>query len=124
MPGSPLICVVDDDIEVRESIDSFFRSAGIAVAQFERGEDLLGAARLAAMTCLITDLHMPGMSGLDLIDELKRRGMRVPVILMTAYPTAQAQEQAEARGIESFVAKPTDPECLLSRVQALIDSRA
>ncbi|MBY3088884.1 response regulator [Rhizobium laguerreae] len=120
MSPEAVICVVDDDDEVRESIGTFFRSAGVNVAKFGNAEDLLAWPNLFAMRCLITDLTMPGMDGLELQRELRRRGSEVPVILMTAFPTPEARERAEAQGVPFFVAKPTDPETLLDKVEALL----
>jgi FixJ family two-component response regulator len=115
-----LICIVDDDQEVRESICTFFRSAGIKVVKFAAAEDLLAFSELAIMDILITDLHMPGMDGLALQRELRRQGNQVPVILMTAFPTAEAKREAALLGIAAFIAKPTDPELLLEQVEALL----
>ncbi|MGK9235341.1 response regulator [Inquilinus limosus] len=120
MPPDPVICVVDDDEEVRQSIAALFRSAGIATEKFDAAEALLAWPELGSMSCLITDLHMPGMDGLELQRELRRLGCDVPVILMTAYPTPEARERAQALGVSSFVAKPTDPDALLEKVEALL----
>jgi FixJ family two-component response regulator len=115
-----VICVVDDNEEVRESIGAFFRSAGITVEKFDKAESLLAWPNLDAMSCVITDLHMPGMDGLDLQRALRQRRRYVPVILMTAYPTPAARETAHALGITSFVTKPIDPEALLDKVTELL----
>jgi Response regulator len=115
-----LICIVDDDEEVRESIGSFFRSAGVATRGFAAAEALLAAPELAQMTCLITDLNMPGMDGLDLSETLRRQGYAAPVILMTAFPTAETRARAAANGVALFVEKPADPEELLDEVEALL----
>ncbi len=120
MRTGSLICVVDDDEEVRESIGTFFRSAGIRVVKFATAEELLAFPDFAAMDFLITDLHMPGMDGLELQRELRRQGCYAPAILMTAFPTAEAREEAKRLGIAAFVAKPTDPEMLLERVETLL----
>jgi FixJ family two-component response regulator len=112
--------VVDDDEEVRESIGTFFRSAGIRTEKFDAAEALLAWPELGRMRCLITDLHMPGMDGLDLQRELKRQGRDVPVILMTAYATQECRERAKALGISAFITKPTDPETLLEEVEELL----
>lgn len=120
MRAGPLICIVDDDEDVRESIGSFFRSAGVVTKGFEAAEALLASPDVDAMACLITDLHMPGMDGLDLHGELRRRGCHAPVILMTAYPTTEARERAAALGVALFVEKPADPEMLLEEVEALL----
>ncbi|NVN10101.1 response regulator transcription factor [Nguyenibacter vanlangensis] len=116
-----VICVVDDDEEVRESIGAFFRSAGIYIKKFNAADALLSWPALETMRCLITDLHMPGMSGLDLQLALKRSGRNVPVILMTAYPTEEARERAAGLDISFFVTKPTDPETLLGHVETLLE---
>ncbi|MDN7501027.1 response regulator [Burkholderia gladioli] len=115
-----LVGIVDDDEEVRDSISTLFRSAGIAVRGFEAAESLLASVELPTMRCVITDLHMHGMDGLDLQRELKARGRDVPVILMTAYPTPEARERARLLGVARFVAKPADPEWLLGEVETLL----
>ncbi|MBO9712386.1 response regulator [Sphingomonas sp.] len=122
MPSGSVICIVDDDEEVLDSIGTFFRSAGINVRKFGAAEALLASPELQTMNCLITDLHMPGMDGLDLQRELRRQGRAVPVILMTAFPTPEARDAAAQLGIACFVTKPTDPESLLDQVTALLDA--
>jgi Response regulators consisting of a CheY-like receiver domain and a winged-helix DNA-binding domain len=72
------------------------------------------------MDCLVTDMHMPGMNGLELQRELQRKGIFVPVILLTAFPTDEARLVAAELGIADFVPKPTDPEALLERVTRLV----
>lgn len=117
-----VICVVDDDEEVRESIENFFRSAGILIRTFGAAESLLDSPDAALMDLLITDLHMPGMGGLDLHRELLGRGRRVPVILMTAFPTDEVQKTAASLGISIFLTKPADPETLFEHAAALLSS--
>lgn len=120
MRTGSVICIVDDDEDVRESIGAFFRSAGVAVKGFESAEALLASPALVAMDILITDLHMSGMDGLDLQRELTRLGRHAPVILMTAFPTPEAREMAETLGVSLFVEKPVDPEALLAELEALL----
>ena len=120
MRTESVICIVDDDEEVRQSIENFFRSAGVLVRTFRTAEALLDSSEAAAMDLLITDLHMPGMSGLDLQRELRRRGRRPPVILMTAYPSPEARAIAAALDITAFLTKPADPEILFERAAALL----
>jgi FixJ family two-component response regulator len=115
-----LIGIVDDDAEVRDSMSTLFRSAGIAVRSFDAAESLLASTELAAMQCVITDLHMQGMDGLDLQRELKRLGCDVPVILMTAHPTPDVHARAKGAGVARFFAKPADPEWLLGEVGTLL----
>ncbi len=117
-----LIGIVDDDAEVRDSIGMLLRTAGISIRSFDAAESLLASSELSAMQCVITDLHMQGMDGLDLQRELTRLGRNVPVILMTAYPTPEAREKARRLGVARFVSKPADPEWLLAEVEALLDA--
>lgn len=118
------ICIVDDDDDVRESISSFFRSVGLNVEGFCAAEMFLETAALADVGCLITDLHMPGMDGLGLHRELIRRGVEIPVIVMTAYATPEARAEAQGLGAAGFVDKPVDPELLLHDVEAILKSCA
>ncbi|MBI5129341.1 MAG: response regulator [Rhodopseudomonas palustris] len=114
------ICIVDDDDDVRESISSFFRSVGLQVVGFGTAENCLSSATIDNAACLITDLHMPGMNGLGLHRELRRRGVQVPVIVMTAYSTPEARAEARHLGAAGFVEKPVDPEILLQNVETIL----
>jgi FixJ family two-component response regulator len=116
------ICIVDDDDDVRESISSFFRAVGLHVEGFCAAETFLQSTTLAGVGCLITDLHMPGMDGLGLHRELIRRGVAIPVIVMTAYATPEARAEAQGLGAAGFVDKPVDPELLLHDVEAILKS--
>ena len=120
MQDKSTICIVDDDDDVRESISSFFRSVGLRVEGFCAAERFLERAALAQVGCLITDLHMPGMDGLGLHRELIRRGVKIPVIVMTAYATPEARAEAQGLGAAGFVDKPVDPELLLHDVEAIL----
>lgn len=115
-----IICVVDDDGEVRESIGTFFRSAGLKVVEFDAAETLLRSSELDRIDCLITDLHMPGMDGLQLHRELTGLGLRLPVVLMTAFPTDEVRSRASAQGVSLFIEKPADPELLLQQLEKLL----
>jgi FixJ family two-component response regulator len=114
------ICIVDDDDDVRESISSFFRSVGLRVEGFGAAETFLQSPALSRADCLITDLHMPGMDGLGLHRELRRRGVEIPVIVMTAYSTPEARAEAKDLGAAAFVDKPVDPEILLNDVESIL----
>lgn len=123
MQDKSLICVVDDDEEMRKSLDTFFRSAGIDIETFQTAETLLSWSGLHNMECLITDLHLPGMDGLILRRALADRGHDAPVIMMTAYPTHAVREAARSLNIASLVVKPIDPRQLLDKVKALLRTR-
>jgi FixJ family two-component response regulator len=114
-----LVAIVDDDPGMRGSIESLLRSAGIQGYYFAAAEDLLASEAAARVDCIVTDIHMPAMSGLDLQIELTRRGWRQPLILMTAYPTEMAREQAVSAGAHAFLTKPIDPDALLAAIEAV-----
>jgi FixJ family two-component response regulator len=117
---SPVIAIVDDDPGVQGSLDSLLRSVGLISLKFSSAEALLGAGLESQLACIITDLHMPGMTGLELQAEILRRGWAQPLIMLTAYPTDIAREQALAAGAAAFVTKPIDPDLLLEAIQALV----
>jgi len=115
--AASLIAIVDDDPGVRGSLDSLMRSAGMVPQSFASGPALLDCGLEDRIACIVTDLHMPGMTGLELQAELARRGWRNPVILMTAYPTDAAREQAMQAGAAAFLSKPIDPDALLDAIE-------
>jgi FixJ family two-component response regulator len=117
MSASHIIGIVDDDPDVRGSLDSLMRSAGLTARCFASAEALLDDAAPEEMACIVTDLHMPGMTGLELQAEILGRGWTQPVILMTAYPTDAARGQAVAGGAAAFLTKPVDPEALLEAIE-------
>lgn len=121
MPASrTVVAIVDDDPGVRGSIASLLRSVGMDGAQFAGGEELLASRDLKRIACIVTDLHMPGMNGRELQQELARRGSRQPLIVMTAYPTAAAREQMLVDGARAFLTKPVDPDALLEAIESAI----
>jgi FixJ family two-component response regulator len=90
----PVIAVVDDDESFRHAIMSFIRSLGYAVVQFASAEALLKSDRLHETDCLISDVQMPGMNGVELQGKLIAQGHHLPIILMTAFPEIKARAQA------------------------------
>lgn len=117
MRPSTIIGIVDDDPDVRRSLDSLMRSAGMTSRCFASAEAFLDDAGQDALACIVTDLHMPGLTGLDLQAEIARRGWLQPVILMTAYPTEAARGQAMDAGALAFLTKPVDPDALLDAIE-------
>jgi len=124
MQPSSIIGVVDDDPGVRGSIDSFIRSSGMTTIAFACAEDLLASGTEDDLACIVTDIHMPGLSGLDLQREMKRRGWPHPMILMTAFPTTEARDQAMRAGAIAFLTKPIDPDHLLDAIESITDRSA
>jgi FixJ family two-component response regulator len=114
---SPIIAIVDDDSDVRGSLDSLLRSAGMNSLGFASAEALLGSGAEARLACIVTDLHMRGMTGLELQAEIARRGWSQPLIVMTAYPTDESRDLALGAGAAAFLTKPIDPDAFLEAIE-------
>ena len=120
-PGSrELIAVVDDDESVRNAVHGVLRSVGLQARTFASAEDFLRSGHQARTTCLITDLQMPGMSGLELQATLASEAPRIPVIFISAYGNSRLREQAQRAGAVQFLDKPFDDEMLLECVHEVI----
>jgi len=111
------VSIVDDDEDVRLALGNLLRSAGFGVFAFQNAEAFLESPDRGATDCLVTDLHMPGMGGLALQEELNRQGRTFPVIVMTAFPTHDAEQRSLELGAAAFLSKPVDPDHLLERVE-------
>jgi FixJ family two-component response regulator len=112
-----LIAIVDDDPDVRGSLDNLMRSAGLLPQAFASAAALLECGLEAQIACIVTDLHMPGMTGIELQAEIVRRGWRKPVIVMTGYPSNSARNQALGAGAVAFLSKSIDPDALLEAIE-------
>jgi FixJ family two-component response regulator len=110
----PLISVVDDDESVREATKGLMLSLGYLAAAFPSAEDFLQSRELGKTSCLIADVNMPGMSGLDLHRRLSVSGKPFPTILITAYPDERVREGAMNAGVICYLSKPFDETDLLS----------
>ena len=106
MSKSPIVSIVDDDESVRAAMESLARSLGFVAFAFESAEDFLRSPRVDDSACLITDVQMPGMSGLALQDRLIEQGRRIPIIFITAFPEEASRIRAEAGGALAFLEKP------------------
>jgi len=116
----PIIAIVDDDPDVRGSLASLLRSAGLTSHGFASAEALLASDDSLIAACIVTDLHMPGMTGIELLHALADRGWRRPAIMMTAYLTAKARQEAIDAGAIAMFAKPVDPDAFLETVERAI----
>jgi len=119
----PLVCVVDDDLLVRESLEGLLRQDGFQVDSFESAESFLGRPRPEPPACLIVDLRLPGLSGLELHQELARTGLDTPVILLTAYGDVPMSVRALKAGALDFLTKPCDDDDLLAAVRRAVSRR-
>ncbi len=113
----PLVCVVDDDFLVRESVEGLLREEGFHVRTFESAESFLDRPRQEPPACMIVDLALPGMSGLDLHQELARTGMDAPTMLLTAHGDIPTSVRAIKAGVLDFLTKPFDDDDLLAAVR-------
>ncbi len=106
MTDMPLISVVDDDQSLRESLEGLLKFLGYKAAVFSSAESFLGSKALAESKCLILDVRMPGMSGPELQQELKRHGLGIPIIFITAHGDADVIAKAKADGAVDCLLKP------------------
>jgi FixJ family two-component response regulator len=104
----PVVAVVDDDLRVRESLESLIESAGFTAQVFARGEDFLQRGHLAETSCLITDIRMPRMDGLDLQRRVRLARPELPIIFITAHHDDELERSALAEGAVCFIRKPFD----------------
>ena len=118
----PKVFVVDGDASVRVAIGRLIRSAGLAVETFASAEDLLEAWSSDPSGCLILDVRLPGLSGLELQSKLAALGSTVPIIFMTAHDDPDARTQALNGGAVGFLEKPFDDEDLLGAILTAIES--
>lgn len=119
-----LVVVVDDEEAVRRAVSRLLRASGLTVESFASAEDLLKSGQVSATGCLIADIRMPGMSGLDLLAELNARHCSVPAIFITAHGDENLRMQAMRLGAVKFLAKPIDGETLLASVHAALQGGA
>jgi len=112
-----LIAVVDDDASIRAATDSLLRSRGYPVLTFESAEDFLQSAELTGTSCVITDVRMPVMGGIELQAILRARGCTVPFIFITAFPEGVVRTQAMNGGATCFLTKPFDAPTLIKYVE-------
>jgi FixJ family two-component response regulator len=119
-----MICIVDDDDSVRESLRDLLESLGYAVSTFESAERFLESGRLAETSCLISDVQMPGLSGLDLQSRLIADGHCISVIFVTAFPEERFRLRAKSAGAVGFLSKPFDEGALISCLETAIQRRA
>ena len=116
----PLLSVVDDDEMLRESLPDLLREFGFSARAFSSGQEFLSSEYLDETRCLILDVAMPEMSGLDLQAELKRRGQAIPIIFITGQKDEDIRKQAYQQGAVKFLYKPFSDSALLDAVNAAL----
>jgi FixJ family two-component response regulator len=118
--SSQLIAVLDDDLSVRKALSRLLRSAGFAVASYATGGELLEALASTVPDCLILDLHMREMSGVEVQARISARGLRFPIIVITAYDSEPLRDQVMAAGAAAYLLKPFPDEALLNAVSSAL----
>ena len=115
-----IIAIVDDDPAVRHGASGLLRSLGFAAINFSSAEEFLNSGRAKDISCVITDVRMPGMSGIELQDRLIAAGHKVPVIFMTAFPEEKTKTRAIKAGAFGFLTKPFAQNTLLDCVNSAL----
>ena len=123
MPKGPLIAIVDDDESIRDTTKDLLESAGFSAAAFARAAGFLKSRRLSEVCCLIADMRMPKMTGLELNQNLVASNRVIPTILMTAYPDERAQTQAAKANVVGYLIKPFAADDLLACVRRALRRR-
>ncbi len=118
--SSPTVFIIDDDASVRKGLSRLLRSAGFAVEMFASAELFLEREHYEGIGCLVLDVRMPGISGIDLQDELSKADYSMPVVFITGHGTIPMGVQAVKKGAVDFLAKPFDDEELLQAVREAI----
>ena len=124
MPEKALISIVDDDESVREATKGLMKSLGLSAQTFACAEDFLGSDQLQCTRCLIVDVQMPGMSGLDLYRQLLAGGNSIPTILITAYPDDNVRARALNAGVICYLIKPFSEDDLLECIRTALGGDA
>ena len=120
---APLIAIIDDDKSMRDTTRDLLESAGFSAATFASAARLLKSQRLHRVSCLIADMRMPKMTGLELHQHLVASNRAIPTILMTAYPEERMRAQAMKANVVCYLAKPFEAEELLNCVRRAIHGR-
>ena len=122
-PSEPdaVIAIVDDDPSAREGLQTLLRSAGWKVEAFVSAQEFLGRRGAEAPSCLILDLQLPGLSGLDLQKQMAQVGLEIPIVFLTGHGNIPASVQAMKAGAVEFLTKPLDAEQLFQAIQEAIE---
>jgi FixJ family two-component response regulator len=106
LPQPPIVSIIDDDISVRVAVADIVRSMDLTAKTFASGQDFLSANRLADTACIVADVQMPGISGIELQQALTAKELKIPMIFITAYPDERVRDKALEGGAICFLNKP------------------
>jgi FixJ family two-component response regulator len=116
-----IVFVVDDDASMRRSTERLVRPLGFGIQTFASAQEFLDSARMERPACLVLDIHMPGLSGLDLQRELARRGVEIPIIFLTGHGDIPSTVRAMKAGAVEFLTKPVKPRDLVAAIRSAIE---
>ena len=120
MRDVPVIAIVDDDPSFREALGRFLGTFTFRVRSFASGEEFLASSELRCISCLLLDLAMPGMNGLEVKQQLGAHGLRIPTVFVTAHADEEVEQQLAAAGAIAVLPKPVDQQILLRLVQSVM----
>ena len=120
MEPSALILVVEDDDSMRQAVQRLLNAAGRPTLAYASAEALLAASFDAGAACIVSDFRLPGLSGLDLLTELRARGQLTPFIMVTAHDSVALREDARRRGVAAYLTKPFSGSDLMSAIEAAV----
>jgi two-component system response regulator FixJ len=124
MAPPPAVHIIDDDEAVRDSLAVLLETRGFAVATYPTAEAFLDTAAAGVAGCVVTDIQMPEMNGLQLLRAFKARNLHVPVLVVTARSGRALADEAMAQGARALIEKPFSPDMFVEAVQAALDERA
>jgi two-component system response regulator FixJ len=124
MANEPIVHVVDDDPAIRDSLAFLLDTAGLVSRTYESAAALLAEAGALAPGCVVTDVRMPDMNGLEMVRRLSEMGVRHPVIVMTGHADVPLAIEAVRAGVKDFIEKPFDDEALLSSIRSALADQA
>src|SRR4051794_527513 len=123
MQSIPIIAIVDDDDAVRVALGRLIQASGYKASLFSSADEFLASAEVEGTSCVITEVQMPGSSGLDLQDRLRAQGCRIPIIFITAFPDENARKRAMNAGAIAFLRKPFKHEELVVAIRKALTAR-
>jgi FixJ family two-component response regulator len=123
VPTTPLISIVDDDEDIRAALTDLMLAVGFTVEAFPSAADFLRSPNMHDTSCLIADIHMPRMTGLELHHHLMQSGYDIPTILITAYPDDSVRDRALDQGVICYLPKPIDEDDLFMCIRSAAERR-
>lgn len=122
-PCDSTVFVVDDDEQVRESLRLLMQSMDMFVRTFASADEFLAAYGSEACGCLVVDVHMPGISGIELLERLDAQGISIPTIVISGYRDVRVEQRVKELGVLDFVKKPFDPKALLAQIKNILSEK-